>query len=342
MSDFNKEIKNLINDPYFHKWLIDSDEDCSSFWNQWIHEQPNRKEIVERAKQILLSMDFKVHTMPDNSVEDLWDNIQYDIDGKKLNSGFTNRFKIVAAVALLVVSGALVFLNVDWMESSSLEQEILLVEKIIPIGQKSTLHLSDGTIIKLNSGSKISYPRQFKDGLREVRLEGEAFFEVAKDKKRPFTVLTGDVTTTVLGTSFNIKAVENTDQIQVAVVTGKVEVKSNIVSSENESEKWVYLEPNSQAIFNRQTQELSKSAYDPMLVLSWKEGVIYFEEADFEEIVEVLEKWYGITFRMDKPIQIDKDFSGQFDNKTLDDVLVGMSFSLDFQYTIKDKVVRIF
>jgi len=114
--------------------------------------------------------------------------------------------------------------------------EINWQTKTVPNGQKLSLTLWDGTVVKVNSGSTISFPEEFSDSLREVHLEGEAFFEVNRDILRPFIIKSGNVETVVLGTSFNVNAYPNQEQIKVAVAEGKVKVVGSNEANGEESE----------------------------------------------------------------------------------------------------------
>ncbi len=107
---------------------------------------------------------------------------------------------------------------------------IVQIEKSTEPGQKLSFHLEDGTKVILNAGSKIWYPSNFNIHEREVILEGEAFFEVSKDASRPFRIVTESVVTTALGTSFNINAFPSNENIEIALVTGKVSVEGIIQS----------------------------------------------------------------------------------------------------------------
>ena len=129
--------------------------------------------------------------------------------------------KVAASIALAVVVISTYLL---W-QGTGQPNGLAMLEKTTQHGQKSTVVLEDGTKISLNSGSRLTYPAQFDKDSREVVLEGEAFFEVTRNTEKPFIVRSGDLVTTVLGTSFNIKAFP-TENIAVTVATGKVRVEN--------------------------------------------------------------------------------------------------------------------
>ena len=127
---------------------------------------------------------------------------------------------VAASLALFIFAYTYFFT----MELSRSSEPIELVTKTTSKGQKATITLPDGSVLKLNSESSITYPKQFNKNVREVSLNGEAFFEVAGNPKKPFIVSSEGLRTKVLGTSFNINAYKDFSEIAVTVVTGRVEV----------------------------------------------------------------------------------------------------------------------
>lgn len=342
MKDVNYTVEEFIKDEYFHKWLIDPDPACDEFWLKWMSGDSDRIRTIEEAKEILLSIGFKEEKMPKDDKDSIWGNIEGSIvDTEKKNRALW--YPIAAAVSVVVAASfILMSLIVQSPSWNGFNNEVVYIEKVIPIGQKSIVRLADGTQVKLNAGSKMRYPQEFTDSQREVFLEGEAFFEVARDETRPFTVKSGDIETTVLGTSFNIRAYPEQDNIDVAVITGKVAVKNtSFEASGKKLESVTYLTPNDRATYNKNEKTVEKSTFIATDVISWKDNIIYFKDADFVKIRQVLEKWYGVEFVLEKEVKIEKDFSATFDNKPLSAVLEGLSFSLDFEYDIEGAVVTI-
>lgn len=215
------------------------------------------------------------------------------------------------------------------------------VEKVNPKGQKSTITLEDGTVVNLNADSKLIFKRPFDKEQRRVVLEGEAFFDVAKDSSRPFTIQTEDIATTVLGTSFNIRAYKGAGEILVAVASGKVKVEKVNRPKDEPKDEPLLLVPNEMGRYSAMNNKIEKTSFDPTSLFGWKEGVIYFKDANFKEVRERLEQWYGVTFLIEKSIDSKRDFTGTYKNKSLSTVLEGMSFVYDFEFEINDKLVII-
>lgn len=204
-----------------------------------------------------------------------------------------------------------------------------------PKGVKSHIKLPDGSSVWLNAASTISYEQSFSANERNVHLEGEAYFEVVKDAKRPFHVTSGNVVTTALGTSFNIKAYTDKN-VKVSLHTGKVKVHKK------DSSEQVILLPGQQA--NAGVSGLAVVEFNNLAVLGWKDGTIVFDNTDFDEMISVLEKWYDVTFVV-KNLSLEErreiKVFGEFENQTLDNVLKLLSHSMHFEYGIENKTVTL-
>ncbi|MBN2596996.1 FecR domain-containing protein [Labilibaculum sp.] len=207
---------------------------------------------------------------------------------------------------------------------------------IIPKGGEYKLTLADGTKIWLNSNSKLRYPSQFGTGVRKVQLEGEAFFQVAKDKEHPFIV---DVTTAeikVLGTSFNVNAYNDQDEIFTTLVEGKVEVKDDLRGVSQE------LSPNDQLCFNKLNGKTSKKIVDTRLYTAWKDGRFVFENRSLEDIMIRLSRWYDVdVFFLTNSIKQLK-YTGdvaRYDN--INSILDMIEVTKKVKFTIKDRSVMI-
>ena len=192
----------------------------------------------------------------------------------------------------------------------------------------------------LNAGSKISFTKPFHADRRIVTLEGEAFFEVAKDSLRPFQVVSGELTTTALGTSFNITAYPKDDRIQVSLASGKVKVDYQQAAEKQEPEVYCLM-PGEQLSCNKAQHMVTKQPFDTNKVLAWKEGVIYLEHADQATVVKTLERWYGIQIKIEGQRTTAWSVTAKFDNQSLKSVLTSLSYTMGFVFEIKENQVLI-
>lgn len=260
--------------------------------------------------------------------------------GYELQKPF-GKSKIKYFVSGLFASAIMTIMVIAYLQfSNKTEQlhEIAQIKKVTEAGQKLSFHLEDGSKIILNAGSKLIYPSKFDLKERIVQLEGEAFFDVAKDATRPFKVITESIVTTALGTSFNINAFQAKEKIEIALVTGNVLVKRVENSGEYNS---LILDPGEMATVLKQDQKLIKSSFDFNLQISWKDGLIYFKDAGYHEIVSKLKSWYGINIHANKVPERKWKFSGKFEDESLENILIALQFGHEFEYEIVGKNVKL-
>ncbi|MEO9851700.1 MAG: FecR domain-containing protein [Reichenbachiella sp.] len=312
-------------------WLAQSEQNRSVYQamsQYWI----STPEVYTSKKQTYSKLKKRIDAS--NQVGDL------KTEENSIKSIGTRRLTFwMKAAAIFVVALGLGWTAYVSLNTGNSGPGIEMVVKQNPTGQKSTIFLSDGSKVVLNADSKVSYKKDFSSKERVIKLEGEAFFEVAKDSLRPFRVVTGEVTTIALGTSFNIDAFPERDNIEISLATGKVEVKSSGKSSKNMES--LYLEPGERASYTLSTQDITKQKFDLEQVLAWKDGIIYFKNANQKMIIEKLERWYGVQIEVVNDAQKTIDISTKFENASLSNVLKSLGYTLGFEYNINDKKVNI-
>jgi transmembrane sensor len=245
----------------------------------------------------------------------------------------------IAASFLLIFSVSFIFYlnprkkNIE--ETPQLE-EILALVKSTPKGKKKIVSLPDGSKVILNSESKLTYNSDFIHN-RSINLEGEGFFEVEKDEAHPFTVITGKISTTALGTSFNVRAYGESSDIQVSLASGKVRVQ-NV-----EDKNLIEINPGEAVDFSTQRQTLHKKRIDISKVLHWKEGILHFDKVPFHQVIMELERWYGVEISLSGTKKVlDYKCTGTFKkHEYLSNVLKVLSYSLDFEYEINKNQVEL-
>ncbi|MUH36931.1 FecR family protein [Zobellia amurskyensis] len=240
--------------------------------------------------------------------------------------------KISAAIVLLLFSLSAVFYNVNpFAETEVIAQKFII--KSTEWGQRSTLKLQDGTKISLNAGSSIEFPESFNEhSTRDVKLIGEAFFEVAKNPNKPFIIHTENVTTQVLGTSFNVNAYDFSENISVTVRTGKVRVQSENKDGDINT---VYLAPNQMAEYSKKGDELITSTVANENYLDWKNGIIRFNDITFLEASKMLTRWYGIEVDFQSPALKNCHITARYEKAKLHVVLESIKFAtkgMDYEY----------
>lgn len=175
----------------------------------------------------------------------------------------------------------------------------------VPAGQRINITLSDGTNVWLNARTKLQYPASFSKGKRQVILDGEAYFDVAKNTKQPFIVETNKCNLEVLGTQFNVEAYSDKDDFEATLMEGSVRV-----SSSTNPEEQLTLEPDNKAYL--QNGKLMVAHVDDYNPYRWKEGLICFKNESFASIMQKFEKYYGIKIEIRHDTTEGALFSGKF------------------------------
>ncbi|AOZ99783.1 FecR family protein [Flavobacterium commune] len=209
----------------------------------------------------------------------------------------------------------------------------------IPYGKTFVITLSDGTVVNMNAGSSLKYPVQFIKGHnREVVLEGEAFFEVTKDKKHPFIVKTRGVDVKVLGTKFNVSSYKEEADINTVLVEGSVSLSSVVAPNEKEM-----LVPGEKGTWNIQKNGIAVEKVDTRIYTEWMTGELVFRKATFREIIIRLERTYNVTIENNKKELLDRKFNASFNKniESIDKVLQTMSEIQNFTYKKEGKLIKI-
>ena len=343
-------LETLLMDESFHHWVKGTGTKATcDYWEKLEQNHPENKILIEEAKKIAIAVKYEKYKLtPQEKFEveqSIYAEISKDIPKKASKvvsvKRFSKKFSIAASILLLISVGiGLYFIN-QQLKASENQHELTYIEKMNPKGHKSTLKLPDGTTIKLNAESKLVFPSNFGQNEREVYLEGEAYFDVEPDAEKPFSVISGEITTTVLGTSFNVRAFTSDNKVQVAVSEGKVKVSKSFQDSLPQQASELFLEPDQLGTYDKSEGSLLKSQFDKEMLLGWKNGKLVFRNSDFKEIVSQLERWYGVTIISQRRKKLEKDYTGVFNNKSLEIVLEGLSFSFKFDYEINGKIVII-
>ena len=249
------------------------------------------------------------------------------VDGKQININQKQANVTYSA------DGAAVMVN-DTAEMKQSVKEDSFNQMIVPFGKRSNLILSDGTRVWINSGSRLVYSPVFTGKSREVFLEGEAYFEVAKDEKKPFFVRTNAYKVKVYGTKFDVQAYQQNNEYNTILIEGKVSLsvnKGGILSREH------FLFPDQKAMLTADKEDfLVTEVANIDNYIAWKEGYLIFKNEAFQSILKRVSHYYNINVELNEEIQI-KRLSGKLDLK--DDperVLDGLSLISKIRYVKKE------
>ncbi|MBC9794711.1 FecR family protein [Sinomicrobium weinanense] len=225
--------------------------------------------------------------------------------------------KIAAAIAFLILSASAAFY---FMKTDR------YITRMADKGKQLKIVLNDSSVVYLNSGSKISYPRAFKQKIREVKLEGEAYFEIRRNEDSPFVVLSQSFKTEVLGTSFVVSNYHSGPP-SVTVATGKVKVTAS-------NKGPVYLTKNERVTLDTVLQKLIKDTVQASRYTSWTRGDIVFNQAGLLQVVATLNRRFNTDIHLGSPSYEKCTISGSYSGQSLEDILESLSFIYDIEYEV--------
>lgn len=286
-----------------NKEVFESEESETMMKNEWDNFQlAKKKEISEfNQEKIKLEIDRRI------SAGNKW--------SKNLTTSFIRLSKYAAAILIpLFMAGLVYYLgyyqdnnNVSWVEKQSLK------------GEKLEFSLPDGSIVWLNSDSKLSYPEKFTGETRQVSLDGEAYFEVIHQTSQPFIVSTSKLDIKVLGTSFNVRSYLNDKTISTTLVTGKVSVQR--LNPKTNKVRRAILSPNQQAVFYKETEDFVLDKVDINKFTLWRQGKLVIEGKSFKELANELERWFDVDINLQKSLYTKYSYTITITDETIENVM---------------------
>ena len=295
---------------------------------QWLKESEKNRSDFTDTRDLWLSCNASA----DNELEvDIaLDRLKMRIMNEHERIGKKNRRSFIrwyqAAAVLLVLFGLYFWLSIEQTEPKLMVQNQLITAK----GSKGKFTLPDGTVVWLNSESRLVYPDQFADGKRTVNLVGGAYFEVVKDEKKPFIVKAGDVDVEVLGTSFNISSYPFKDNIETALLSGSVKISGPSVRKE------IYLKPNEVFEYKRDLHAVSVKSANASLYADWIKDRLVFDNRPLSDILISMEGWYNMDIVCPEKFAESTYMSFTIRQEDIDEILRAMSFIIPISYQIKN------
>lgn len=268
-----------------------------------------------------------------NVQQKIFSNIRQSISSKNETHFIQKKWKKVlqwAAILILpIVSALSVYYFIQTQQGNNHPTIV-----IAGYGEKAEVVLPDGSRVWINSGSKITYNDEFNRKQRPVYLEGEAYFEVTKDKERPFIVKTESMFVEALGTSFNIRSYSEDQQAFAVLIEGKIKVSA--------SGQEQILSENQRAIFNKSTQTLTTDMVRSGDFVQWKSGNLYFDNQSFEDIARTLSRIFNvdIQFASDKLRSIR--FSGTLGMSSIRNTLDILSLTSPMRYEMQGTTIKLY
>ncbi|WP_346237383.1 FecR family protein [Niabella insulamsoli] len=258
-------------------------------------------------------------------------------------SRFPFKYLLGAAMLTFIVAIAVVVYNKQRPEAMGKNFNEMITQK----GSKSKLILPDGTTVILNADSKISYSKNFNKPSRNVRLTGEAYFDVAHNAGRPFIVHTSKADIKVLGTRFNVRDYPGEERLETSLIKGKVEVSV-------EGSKTFTLKPSDKLIIDKSLMESAETKdkafqlapvtqIDSLVAeTSWISNKMVYSNKAFSEIIKDLERQFDVTIRMNNPAVEKYRYTGSFEENNIEDILQILQIIKPFQYKAEGKTITIY
>lgn len=314
----------------------------------WLNQSEGNREELEQNRKMLDSIDAFYKAEDFNSVAALR-KVQLKMRTSQLRVVHKNTvrrevisrfYKIAAVVVFAVLLGSAGYYFGFKNKVTEVYTEIISTEKQVI----SEYTLPDGSVVALNSNSKLVFPNKFTGEIREVTIYGEAFFNVKPDASKPFIINAGNAQVKVLGTSFNVKAYPGNETVEVVVATGEVQILGKTDSEENNQSK-ILLVPGEKGIVTNKSRLAEKMENNNPNYLSWKTHDFVFNEIPLHEVISCLENSYHVDIEVSQPELNDLKLTAHFENKSIDFVLnvVRLTFNLELseeneQFTFSGRI----
>ena len=366
MQDYARyDIKDFLADEAFCRWVLHEKPADNAFWENWIRNNPDRASIVTHAKELIAEIHHAQNYLSEEELQHELHRLsaarksateaqiyaeQTDNEPEPhwLGPNWLNRISAVLAVLTCFVVLFYFYSNYSKTGKPQISQETLQDkknEKWIEVRNDrisiKSVSLPDGSSVKLSPESKISYPATFVKNEREVLLNGEAFFDVVKNPESPFKVYTSDVVTTVLGTSFTVKAFDQDKDVRVVVKTGRVTVAANPAQSKTQQpeKNELVLLPNQQVVYHRDDQKMKRSLIEnpaqigPADITSQN---LIFDNAPVAKVFESLQKRYEVLIIYDADLMSGCELTAELGQEPLFEKLGMICKAIQARYEVID------
>lgn len=327
-------IDDFLLDDNFRDWALGrSTAESARQWQELIKRHPEKKVELEEAVFLIKSF----HSIHDEEVSteqihQLWNRINEPQSSRKLKIPVHYlKYAAVFVVALLI--GALGY---RFVEAYGWNQQVAYNELTIPYGERSEIALYDGTKVWLNSGTTMKFPTSFSPDERRIYLDGEAYFEVShKSNHQPFIVSTPAMDIKVLGTHFNVNAYADDAEVVATLEEGKIVVVDKYSRQETE------LQPGDQLAVNITSGQAQLQSVDTELFTCWKDNLLRFQDATFDEVIQKMERWYDVNIKLQKGMQVKKLYTMTIKTESLREMLNLLTYTTAIKYEINEENVFI-
>lgn len=324
---------------------------------RWLQADIENQKLMEDYKRIWNASDGSFEEDLENYFDPLegWSNLNKRIIQEKdeglarelsiahLNGNYSaktqNRsIQLVRMAAIILVASLIGVFSYQYLYHEPTTVEPALREISMDRGQRGNIMLSDGTRVTLNAESKITLPNVFRSDKREVTLEGEAYFEVARNPDRPFIIHTDNAVVEVLGTTFDVRSYAD-ENVQVVVKEGRVSFESK----KKDSHSKVFLNAGEMGKLPSPDSEIQKKSVEDLdLFLSWKNGYLKFKNKRMEDVAHDLERRYDIDIAFADESLKDLKITAELKGRTIKHNMDVIATSLNMEYKMNQHVVTFY
>ncbi|MGB4399118.1 MAG: FecR domain-containing protein [Daejeonella sp.] len=301
-------------------------------------------DLGQDSEQEALNEAFEKHKLNNQ------DDLDFETQGKGYYSFFKNHVLLLATIAIIIFSTSLYFSKYYHPSTQDVRVYIYAGK-----GIRKDVKLPDGTLVRLNSDSKLSYDLDMQNrNQRDVTITGEAYFKVAHDKGRPFIVKTNRIAIQVLGTEFNVRDYPGDKISETTLIKGSIELTINDRSNQKfllkPSEKFALIKNSKKSSDNNKSSVLMIDNISPIKFgdqeyieeISWTENKFVFENESFEDLLPKLERWYNVKIILNDPRIKAYRFTGIFIKENIIQALEAMQLIKSFHYKLNENEVKIY
>ncbi|MFD1819721.1 protein of unknown function [Pseudarcicella hirudinis] len=360
------DIEDFVWDDYFRQWVLIPTRESDNFWKNWIVQYPEKAKLIEDARTLVKALKVNEQSLSDQEIQNVVRHTLELAEEKEAAENFeqpgfisiNRKFWIQAAAAVAILVGLSWGVKTNFVPKNSVNVSYeklvsntssLLTETLNEHENPLPVKLSDGSLVILTKGSRISYPKTFSGSKREVFLSGEAFFEVTKNPEKPFLVYANGLITKVLGTSFRVRAYESDKDVTVEVKTGRVSVFAQSdpkikEKATNRELEGVVLTPNQKIIYAREDVRLTKSLVEaPVMIATEKSKQSFeFEDTPVSEVLLAIEKAYSVDIVFDEELLANCPLTASLTDLQLFEKLNIICKGVEARYEILDGQIVIY
>ncbi len=331
-------VYDFVLDESFKKWVNHPFSEEGIVWEKWLEENPDKMEVIQEARLLIVFMDFDTQHLSQERVHNLWQKLEERIDKKngplipinlapiRPSQTFIKKYSRWAAVFVgFLFINLSIFLILNHIDTSTYETNY---------GEQKTFLLPDGSMVILNANSTLKYKSGiFNKNLREVWLKGEAFFSVVPSNlKQKFIVHTSDLGVEVLGTEFNVKQREE-GGTKVVLNSGKIILclPAALKNEDSENTKEIIMKPGEMVEYYTKNKILTKNKVDTDKYLAWSKNKLVFDDTSLGEIIQLLEDNYGYKVILQKQKWKAKTFTATYPADQIEILLGALSKSFNLR-----------